>query len=71
MASKSIVGRKIWVLTGQSESGDSFGPITFQNKPTQKTLRQMAYDWDGTSEGDGLGDYGSYVFLSLKEIEIQ
>lgn len=71
MANKSIVGRKVWMLTGHSESGDNFGPVTFQNKPTQKLLRQMAYDWDGTPEGNGPGDYGSYVFLNLNEVTIE
>jgi hypothetical protein len=63
--------KTVWVVTGNSESGDEFGPITFRNKPTQKVLKQLAYDWDGTEEQDGPGDYGSYVFLKVRETLIK
>lgn len=62
---------EVWVLTAHSESGDDFGPKVFSKKPTDKKLEKIAYDWDGTPERDGPGDYGSYVELKLVKVVVK
>ena len=60
----------VWVVTGKSESGDDCGPLVFSSQPSQSKLRDIAYDWDGDEEREGPGDYGSYVHLSVDEVEV-
>ena len=69
MTKKSI--RTVWIVTGHSESGDDFGPLVFWDKPTESELEEIAYDWDGTDERDGPGDYGSYVFLTVSKEDVR
>ena len=73
MASKksSLIGQTVWVLTGHSESGDDFGPLVFAKKPTEREQKEIAFSWDGDEGRDGLGDYGSYVSLTLSEVEVE
>jgi len=62
--------KTIWILTAHSESGDDFGPLAFSKKPTEAKLKKIAFDWDGEETEDGPGDYGSYVYLDLSEVEV-
>jgi hypothetical protein len=66
----------VWVLTGHSESGDDYGPRVFRKKPSQKKLSEIAHNWDGhfgETEGweDGPGDYGSYVFMTISQQNVE
>jgi hypothetical protein len=61
---------KIWIVTGDSESSDHYGPLAFSKKPSKKQLKKIAHGWDGTEEEDGPGYYGSYVYLTVKNIEV-
>ncbi len=60
----------VHVVTGHSESGDDYGPTVFAKKPTDTVLKELVQGWD-FGEGDGPGDYGSYVHLSVKACEVQ
>jgi len=60
----------VWVVTGKSESGDEYGPVVFERKPTDKTLKQLVFDWDG-NDGSGPGDYGSYVHLTKTKVAVR
>jgi hypothetical protein len=61
---------KIWVVTGDSESSDHYGPFVFSKKPSKELLKKIAFDCDGDDEEDGPGNYGSYVYLTVEKIEI-
>ena len=56
----------VFVVTGKSESGDSYGPYVYKTKPSDKVLKELVKGLD-YGEGDGPGDYGSYVYLSVDE----
>ncbi len=66
-----LVGAKVWVVTGHSESGDDFGPLVFVSQPHEAKQREIALDWDSNEELDGPGDFGSYVFLQVDEAIIE
>jgi hypothetical protein len=68
---KGIVGKKVWVLSGVSESSDHFGPLVFAEKPSEERQKQIAFSWDGNEDEDGPGDFGSYVYLELEEAVIE
>ena len=61
---------KVWVLTGESESSDHYGLYVFSEKPSEELLKKIAFDCDGDDDADGPGNYGSYVYLNLEEIEV-
>jgi len=66
--------KKMWVVYGNTESSDKIEPILFSTEPSDEILKQIAMDADGlTSEDelDGPGDFGTYAFLTKKEIEIE
>ncbi len=69
-AKVASVQSAVYVVTGTSESSDHYGPVVYAAKPSKQTLRTLAYDWDG-GEGDGPGDYGSYVYLSVDKCEVE
>ena len=56
---------KIWIVTGESESTDHYGPLAFSKKPTKSQLSKIAHDWDGDEEKQGSGFDGSYVDLDV------
>ena len=60
----------MWVLTGESESSDDYGPLVFSEKPSQEELKRIAFSWDGDEDDEGPGDFGSFVYLTLDEIII-
>ncbi len=61
---------KVWVLTGFSSSSDHYGPLVFTRKPSEELLKKIAHYWDGDEDESGQGDYGSYVDLTLTEVEV-
>jgi hypothetical protein len=63
-------GMKLWVVTGESESDDNYGPLVFSRKPTDEKLEKIAFVWDGDDEKEGPGNYGSYVYLEVDEVEL-
>lgn len=46
-------------------------PMYTAKKPGKKLLKSLALEWDSTEELDGPGDYGSYVYLSVAEVEVE
>ncbi len=60
---------KIFIVTGKSESGDSYGPELFKKEPTQEQLKELAHKWD-FFDGEGPGDFGSYVHLKVRERDV-
>ncbi len=63
--------KEIWMVSGTSESGDFFGPLLFDSAPSDKTLKDLCYKWDGDEDEDGPGDYGSYIHLSILKTKVQ
>lgn len=62
--------KTVFVVTGKSESGDSYGPVVFNGKPTDKILQQLCEAWD-FGDGDGPGAYGSFVHLSVDKCTVR
>ncbi len=60
--------KKIFIVTGHSESGDDYGPKRFNKKPTNPQLRQFIKDTGEELDCNGPGDFGSYVYLDIKEV---
>lgn len=61
----------IWIVTGHSESGDSYIPLAFTKKPTKKLLKKIAFSLDGDEDNPtGCGDYGSYVYLEVEKVKL-
>jgi len=60
----------IYIVTGNSESGDHYGPMAFYKKPTKKTLSTIAHDWDGDEDKQGLGFDGSNVYIEVTCVEV-
>lgn len=58
---------KVWVVTGESESGDHYGPFVLSKKPDQKKLKEICKNHCDWQEGrtDGPGDFGSYTYLTV------
>lgn len=62
----------VWVVTGESESADDYGPFVLSKKPTKKVLRKICKercDWP-EGENDGPGSFGSYTYLTVTECEV-
>lgn len=58
-----------YIVLGNSESGDEYGPFLFTYEPTKKDLRNLIRDrCDWGEHGDGPGMFGSYTYLSVHEI---
>lgn len=60
---------KIWLVLGESESSDKYYAV-FSNKPSEELLEKLANSWDGNEERSGPASYGSYVWITVKELEI-
>lgn len=62
----------IFVVTGETESGDKYGPFVFVKKPTDKQLkafwRKYCPEEFDLSSGEGGGTWGSYLFASVEEV---
>lgn len=68
---KSNMKQKVWVVVGNSESGDDFGPVVFKDKPTDEKLKELCFNWDGDEKECGPGMYGSYVYLDVSCCEVE
>jgi len=60
---------KVWVVTAESESGDDYGPVVYTEEPAPQVLKHLAQSWD-YDDGDGPGDYGSYVYLVTTAVRV-
>lgn len=60
----------VFVVIGKSESGDSYGPYVYAKKPSDKVLEALVKELD-YGEGNGPGDYGSYVYLSVDKATVE
>ena len=59
-----------YIVSARSELGDEYGPFFFQKRPTNNDLYEII---KGTGEKlhiGGPGEFGSYVHLKVKEVEI-
>lgn len=64
--------KTVWVLTGESESSDHYGPVVFCSKPSQDRIRDLCFEWDGDqSNPDGPGDFGSFVYTTLTRVKLE
>lgn len=61
---------KVWVVTGDSESGDDYGPFVFSKKPSKEKLRKLCEEHCDWGEGDGPGNFGSYTYLTTTACEV-
>lgn len=41
------IPKQIWIVTGESESGDDYGPTPFDHAPNEEELTHWAHDCDG------------------------
>lgn len=53
----------VWIVIGNSESGDDFDPKRYDHKPTEEDLRAYIEKTGEELDIDGPGEYGSYVYL--------
>jgi len=58
----------MWIVTGNSESGDKYGPTKFDHEPTKKELSEWCHSRDGDPDGNGPGDYGSYIYVEVNKL---
>ena len=42
----------IYIVTGESESGDRYGPLAFTKRPSKEKLASIANNWDESEEGE-------------------
>lgn len=58
---------KVWVLSSHTESGNRYVHAVFTNKPSKNQFRKFIID--DADNCDGPGDFGSYHYFELKEVE--
>ncbi len=63
-------GDKVWVVTGDSESGDHYSTV-FAEAPTEIQLANWCHECDGDEDKCGPANYGSYVYSYVEQIELQ
>lgn len=61
---------KVWAVLADSESSDHYGPFLYHKKPTEEQLETLAKELD-YGDGNGPGDFGSYVYLDVKEVSFE
>ncbi len=59
------VKMKVWVVTGESESSDNYGPFVLSKKPTKAKLKEICKQCDWPEDEGGPGDFGSYTYLTV------
>lgn len=65
--------KQIWIVTGESESGDDYGPTPFDHAPNEEELARWAHECDGHFNDpeemkdweNGPGYAGSYVHVTV------
>ena len=67
---KNAKTKTYWIVLGDSESGDHYGPILLSEKPADKLLKKIIHNWEYTGDKHGPGDFGTYVYLTIHEVEI-
>ena len=65
----------VTVIIGKSESGDDYGPWVFYNTPSEKELEvflreECVGEFPEENEDEGPGIFGSYLYVSIHEIEV-
>ena len=71
MLKKMAPTKKIWIVTGVSESTDHYGPLAFSTKPSKSQLSKLAHSWDGDDEKQGPGFDGSYVDIDVSCVGVE
>jgi len=69
------MSKTVWVVTGESESGDHYGPDIFNEEPTEAELAEWCHNCDGHfNDSDEMEDYedgpgyaGSFVYPEVVE----
>ncbi len=70
METSRMKKKSIWIMRGDSESGDHYDSKRYDHEPTEQDKRD--YIKNETPEEldcDGDGDCGSYVYLTIEHIE--
>lgn len=58
--------RKMWIVQGKSESGDSYGPKSYDHYPDEFELRDFIKTKTPEElDCGGPGDFGSYVYIKV------
>jgi hypothetical protein len=66
---KNVKQEFVYVVRGHSESGDDYLAV-YKNEPSEAVLSELAHGWDGDDEGQGPGEDGSYVHISVDKEEV-
>lgn len=66
--------QKVWIMTGQSESGDEYGPKIFKTEPRTRDkvlfiLNNTPEDFYEDEDEQGPGFLGTYVHIEVTEGE--
>lgn len=63
--------KHVCVVTGNSESGDEYGPWVFSQKPTDEQLEAFLREKaPGEFESEGPGDFGGYLQVTTTVVEV-
>ena len=63
------MNKDAYIVTGKSESGDNYGPKSYNYKPKELDLKQFILDETPEEINcGGPGDFGSYVHLKVNKI---
>lgn len=58
---------KVWVLTGETESGDDVGPYAWAHEPTrEEALAKLKADWPEEYEAFGDDDAINFNIIKTK-----
>lgn len=63
---------RVWVVTAVSESTDNYGPYVFSKKPSDRMLEHFFRGkCPGEWEPDGPGDWGSWLYVTVKRCDTE
>ncbi len=60
----------MYLVIGESESGDAYYAL-FEKEPSDEKLSELAHEWDGDDDKEGIGFDGSWVEIEVMEIEVE
>jgi hypothetical protein len=63
--------QQVWVMVGDSESGDHYDPKVFNYRPRDADKKKYILDNDGEINIGGPGEFGSYVFLEITKTDLE
>lgn len=65
--------KTIWIVSGETESGDHYPLMAqYDHEPTEEELKELICEFEEDyGFDDGPGDFGSYMFLKINQIEVE